>query len=77
MEAVVLATVVVAIVVLSAKWATAAGLGRRTTGFVAIAMDQSTPTRRAHPYYSNSRKRLVVGSHVHVVDLQWTWNTSI
>jgi hypothetical protein len=50
MEAVVLATVVVAMVVLSAKWATAAGLGRRTTGFVAIAMDQSTPTRRAHPY---------------------------
>jgi hypothetical protein len=47
---VVLVTVVVAMVVLSAKWATAAGLGRRTTGFVAIAMDQSTPTRRAHPY---------------------------
>jgi hypothetical protein len=37
-------------VVLSVKWATAVGLGRRTTGFVAIAMDQSTPNRRAYRY---------------------------
>ena len=43
-------TVVMVMVVLSVKWATAVGLGRRTTGFVAIAMDQSIPNRRAHPY---------------------------
>jgi hypothetical protein len=73
----VVVTVVMVMVVLSVKWATAVGLGRRTTGFVAIAMDQSIPNRQAHQYYSNSRKRLVVGSQVHVVDLQWTWNTSI
>ena len=42
--------VMVVMVVLPVKWATAVGLGRRTTGFVAIAMDQSIPTRRAHPY---------------------------